>query len=51
LQLYNAGYTDIQNIASAEAQDMSEKIKYLPFSVANAIIKSANRIMIEKSEF
>ena len=41
-QLFNSGYTNIELIAKAEPKEICEKIKLLPWNVAEKLIKSAN---------
>lgn len=41
-QLYNTGYINVELIAKAEPKEMCEKVKNLPWNVAEKLIKSAN---------
>ncbi|KAF7990516.1 hypothetical protein HCN44_000321 [Aphidius gifuensis] len=41
-QLYNAGYKILQSIATADAKEIAEKIRYMPKSSISRIISSAH---------
>ncbi|KAF7991406.1 hypothetical protein HCN44_002968 [Aphidius gifuensis] len=49
-QLYNAGYKTLQSIATADAKEIAEKIRYMPKSSISRIISSAHLLLKEKIE-
>lgn len=49
-QLYAAGYKNLQTIAKANAEELMEKIEFMPRRLANQLIAAAKMLLLEKVE-
>lgn len=49
-QLFNAGFKNLQSIAKTNADELMERIEFMPRRLANQLIAAAKMLLLEKVE-